>query len=130
MPLFIDYTSVFDDPASKVSFEPTQGSEKIAVQSSGKPKFELVLITEVETFATAGKWASFISWTAAIIFLGASGAITYFFYYPEWANDTYLVYYSSFTGVITIIFTFFLKSIMSELVYNNLTPQRIEVDVD
>lgn len=36
MPFFIDYTTVFDDDASEVSFEPTEGSSKINVEFDSK----------------------------------------------------------------------------------------------
>lgn len=71
------------------------------------------------------------------LFLGISLAVWYFFYYPEWAyDDTYhtyfsaFIYYTSFTVVCTVIVAFTLRSIMRELIMNDLTPMRPTVDVD
>ena len=138
MPLFVGYTSVFDDGASAVSFEPSSGSRKQEVEEDKKkPALSLQMITEVEQFADAQRWARVVSRISVILFLGVSVAIWYLYYYPEWTyDDTYheyyssVLYYNTFTVVCTLIFAMILRGIMYELIFKALTPARIIVDVD
>ena len=138
MPLFIDYTTKFDDDASTVKFEPMVDSVKEAVEvDSRKPVLSLKMATEVEQFADAQYWANTISRISVILFLGISVAIWYLYYFPEWAyDDTYheyyssILYYNTFTVVCTLIFALILRGLMHELIMQALTPARIVVDVD
>ena len=60
----------------------------------------------------------------------------YLYYYPEWAvDDTYqeyfssFVYYNAFNAVCTLIFAFLLKGLLTQMIIQALTPDRIIVDV-
>jgi len=48
MPLFVDYTTVFDDLESTVDFWPTKGSAKGELKSEAIPKQALRLLTDFE----------------------------------------------------------------------------------
>ena len=48
MPLFVDYTTVFDDIESFVIFLPTEGSEKQTLERGSIPRKSLRLVTDIE----------------------------------------------------------------------------------
>ena len=48
MPLFVDYTTVFDDQASIVGFKPTVGSEKVTIREGVVPMQALRLPSDFE----------------------------------------------------------------------------------
>ena len=137
MPLFVDYTTVFDDEASTVSFKPTSGGLKSAVEADdSQPSQNFLLYTAVEEFENMDVYASTVSNTFFFAFLIISAALWYLYYYPEWAvDDTYheryssFVYYNAFMGVCTLMFAFLLKGLLKQLIVGALTPDRIIVDV-
>ena len=105
---------------------PVDGSEKNQIQDGQAPTDPakiVKMITMHEINPDGEFWSYNLAYGATIAYLGAASFGIWYFYWPEWKNDSYKWAYLAGSYTIVLVTSFINYEIIWEMVFLEISPR-------
>lgn len=131
MPLFVDYTTVFDDLASTVDFKPTEGSKKGKIKNSATPKQALRLLTDFEISEQAEYVAKIFSQVTFFIVIAVYFFFLYWYFWPGMKYSSVRWAALAFESSLFLVLAYYASAVVHSVVIEDfINDERKGLDVD